>query len=128
MTSKRSIGWVLAVRAFCAVSLMLAAFAHKPLVLPAYADADLSAYVLPDGTLPVLCQTDFDGDGKPDGVSGHCEFCRIAASVDLPSPPVIADRGGLGVTIAVLLPQDAHIPDSGVPPSAPPRGPPSFRI
>ena len=124
----RGMTWRLAVRAICAVALMLAAFAHRPVALPAYGGDDLAAYVLPDGSLPILCLTDFDGDGKPDAVSDHCEFCRIAASVDLPAPPEVADRGGLGVVVAVLVPAEEHIPPSGVPPSAPPRGPPTFRI
>ena len=124
----RGMTWRLAVRAICAVALMLAAFAHRPLALPVYAGEDLAAYVLPDGSLPVLYLGDYDGDGKPDGISGHCEFCRIAASVDLPAPPQVADRGGLGTFVAVLVPGEDHIPPSGVPPSAPPRGPPSFLI
>ncbi len=111
--------------AICALALMLAAFAHKPFTSPAYAGVYLADYVLPDGSFPVLCEVDIDGDGKPDGISGHCEFCRIAASVDLPTPPSIADRGGLGVTVAVFLPQDAHVPEPGPPPAAPARGPPA---
>ena len=126
--SARLVSQLSATRAICAVALMLAAFTHRPLALPVYAGEDLAAYVLPDGSLPVLCLDDYDGDGKPDGISGHCEFCRIAASVDLPAPPQIADRGGLGTVFAVLAPGEDHIPPSGVPPSAPPRGPPSFRI
>lgn len=132
MAARRVTWWMtgrMAVRAICTIALMLTAFAHKPVALANYDGGNLAAYVLPDGSLPILCLTDLDGDGRPDGVSTHCEFCRIASSVDLPEPPTVADRGGLGgIVAAVLRPGEDYIPPSGVPPSAPPRGPPSFLI
>jgi hypothetical protein len=63
------------VRMLCALSLLLVAFAHKPLILSAtasaYAGVDIAEFVLPDGTLPDLCL-----DGEEDShhsVSNHCE-------------------------------------------------------
>ena len=76
------------VRMLCAVSLLLVAFAHKPIVVSAtasaYQGAEIADYVLPDGTLPDICLT-----GEEDGhhsTASHCEACRIVSSVDLPAP------------------------------------------
>lgn len=77
----------LACRIACVLALVLVAFAHRPAVAPASAPlaAELAAYVLPDGTVPDLCLPGEEDHGG--GLSGHCEFCRIAASVLLPAPP-----------------------------------------
>lgn len=121
--------WQMCIRAVCAFALMFAAFAHRPVVSTAYGDTDLSAYVLPDGTLPGLCLPVEDGDGKQKGSSGSCEFCRIASSIALPEPPsVTAERCVSQIPVAVPMPVSEHIPSSGAPPSAPPRGPPVLLI
>ena len=72
----------------CALSLLLVAFAHRPLSLTdsvaGYSDVDVASFILPDGTLPDLCLPGQDG---PYHFSAyHCEACRIVSSVDLPSP------------------------------------------
>lgn len=115
-------------RMLCALSLMLVAFAHKPLVssatASAYAEVNIAEYILPDGTLPELCL-----DGEADthhAAAGTCEACRIVSSVDLPAP-----MGGF-VTNRRLAPVD--LAPAGQPadtrpalrPGASPRGPPSF--
>jgi hypothetical protein len=71
----------------CALSLLLVAFAHKPLVIPAaaYGGVEIADYVLPDGTLPDLCLTG-EADDTHHSASNHCEACRIVSSVDLPFP------------------------------------------
>ena len=48
------------VRMLCALSLLLVAFAHRPLALetvPSLSSADVASFMLPDGTLPDLCLT-----------------------------------------------------------------------
>ncbi len=58
------------------MSLGLLSKAHMPLQ-----DAvDLTAYAMPDGTLPVLC---LDG-GADHSKSGHCPDCQGGALADVP--------------------------------------------
>lgn len=119
-------GTSLMLRALVAVALLLAAFAHRPAAIEAYGQEDLTAYVLPDGTLPVLCLP-----GDPNKSSKHfvpCDFCQIASTFALPAPSGEVSPAAFGTVLAVLVPSDDHIPDSGVPPSARPRGPPSLLV
>ena len=113
------------VRMLCALSLLLVAFAHQPLVssaAAAYADVDIAEYVLPDGTLPSLCL-----DGEEDGhhlFASHCEACRIVSSVDLPSPfdGYVVNR--LSAVIELTAPRDVRFARPVLRASASPRGPP----
>ena len=112
----------------CALSLMLVAFAHRPLAVAAaasaYANVDVAAYVLPDGTLPDLCLDD-EKSGHHSAAS-HCEACRIVSSVDLPVPlnGYVVTRWYAAAELAV--PQDAKLVRPALRPGASPRGPPSF--
>jgi len=117
------------VRMLCALSLLLVAFAHKPLALNDAArvisSVDLASYVLPDGTLPDLCLTGEENDPRH-AAANHCEACRIVSSVDLPSP-----LGGYVITrwfaaAELALPRDARLAYSALRHGASPRGPPSF--
>lgn len=113
-------------RALVAVALLLSAFAHRPAAFEAYGVQDLTAYVLPDGTLPVLC---LPGDeNKSSKHFDACDFCQIASSFALPLPAADLSSSHFGVVLAVLIPSSDHIPASGVPPSARPRGPPSVSV
>jgi hypothetical protein len=80
--------WLL--RMACAMALLCVGFAHQA---PAFANgafipAELAVYVLPDGTLPVICIADTGSRAHShDKVHAHgCEACRISSSVLLPSP------------------------------------------
>lgn len=72
----------------CACALLLVASVHQ---LPARSGAvpttiDLSDYMLPDGTLPVLCLSP-DEEGAPGAAHRHgCDVCRIAATPELLAP------------------------------------------
>lgn len=47
---------------------------------------DLSAYALPDGTLPDLCEWDQDGARQPHGIGAHCPACLVGkALLDVPT-------------------------------------------
>ncbi|MEP3438506.1 MAG: hypothetical protein ABJN75_17245 [Hoeflea sp.] len=116
------------VRMLCALSLLLVAFAHRPLNLTdsvaGYSDVDVASFILPDGTLPDLCLPGQDG---PYHFSAyHCEACRIVSSVDLPSPfnGYVITRWSAAAELAV--PQDARLAYPALRPGASPRGPPSF--
>lgn len=59
-------------------------FAHKRLEIPSAAP-DLSAFALPDGTLPVLCLTPKTGDpGAPSHVHAPCQACLLTSAPGLP--------------------------------------------
>ena len=112
----------------CALSLMLVAFAHKPLVpsatASAYAEVNIAEYILPDGTLPELCL-----DGEADthhAAAGTCEACRIVSSVDLPAPVdgYVVTRWFADAELAVR--RDADHATPALRPGASPRGPPAF--
>jgi len=116
------------VRMLCALSLLLVAFAHKPIVssatASAYAGVNVADFVLPDGTLPDLC-LDSGGTGEH-ASAGHCEACRIVSSVDLPSPfdGYVINRWIAPAELTVL--RDASFTHPALRPGASPRGPPSF--
>ncbi len=82
------------VRISCAVALVLVGFAHQA---PAFADGafitdELSEYVLPDGTAPIICTVDTAQSTHHDSkIHTHgCEACRISASTVLPAPVFVA--------------------------------------
>lgn len=73
-----------AARLALVVALVLAAFAHRPAALtPTGMTAlQIARYVLPDGSLPVLCLP-----GRDNGVAGSfCEFCLVAGNAAPPAP------------------------------------------
>jgi hypothetical protein len=81
-------GWL--VRLTCAIALLFVGFAHETPVFAksAFIIFEPAQYVLPDGTLPVICI-----EGKAQGNHTHdkvqaakCEACRIGSSVLLPLP------------------------------------------
>lgn len=119
------------VRIVCAVALLCLGFAHKA---PAVAGspipvAGFSQYVLPDGTMPVLCLSDgHAGHDDHQDLGKACEACRLGSLVLLPAP---ADTVG----VPILPPPDPlalagtgtfHRPI--LPSNASPRGPPSGQI
>lgn len=117
------------VRILCALALLLVGFAHTPPAIGSHglSPSELAEFVLPDGTLPVLCLPSEDGSTKKTDHVGKqgCEACRLSASVLLPSP---ADAVG-----ERILRAGEHIVPVRVeafyrqlfPRNASPRGPPS---
>lgn len=115
-------------RIFCALALLFVGLSHQPPALsaPTLTPAEIAAYTLPDGTLPVLCLPSEDGAGKNhshDFGSG-CEACRLASAILLPVPPTIG-----GVTLVREADRFIPIRDEAFyrqlfPPNASPRAPP----
>ncbi|QFR33455.1 hypothetical protein [Ancylobacter sp. TS-1] len=74
----------------CACALLFVASVHRPPAAGAatVGTVDLSAYALPDGTLPVLCLAAGDEDGGPASAKHRtgCEACRLTATPDLLVP------------------------------------------
>lgn len=76
------------VRIACALALLCVGLVHQPPVVPVHLSAaDLAAFTLPDGTVPVLCLPAEDGEQQHHQQAGKpCEICRLSASVLLPAP------------------------------------------
>lgn len=113
-------------RMLCALSLLLVAFAHKPLVssaaASAYVGVDVADFILPDGRLPDLCL-----GGEEDGhhsAFNHCEACRIFASVDVPSAVDVFVVNPLSPAAHLTARLDDRVARSFLRPGASPRGPP----
>ena len=118
-----------AVRILCAIALLFVGFAHQPATLARSAPVDLSAYALPDGTLPIFCLT--DTDGSPKGGHPHaqpCDACRIGASTLLPSPADTVGRPFETAAVVAGVPPAAIEPRRILSPNASPRGPPAARL
>jgi len=116
------------VRMLCALSLLLVAFAHRPLALetvPSLSSADVASFMLPDGTLPDLCLTG-ENDGADHFAASHCEACRIASSVDVPPPfdAYVITRWSAQAELSIH--DNARLAYPALRPGASPRGPPSF--
>lgn len=82
-------------RILCALALLCLGLAHQAPVIRDTAQqlAAFEAYRLPDGSFPIWCVTDQDGQDKsgshdPRGLlhDHGCEACQINAAADLPPP------------------------------------------
>ena len=93
--------WQKGVHILCALALFTIGFAHRvPVAGVGFAETEISAYMMPDGSLPNLCHT-LDHDGEKPHPDRHaltlvCEVCRIVAGILLPQP---ADLTGVALVI-----------------------------
>lgn len=106
-----------------AVALGVLGFGHR---IAPHVPVDLSAYAMPDGTLPELCHDGAPADhGQED--QAPCPACRIIAALALPQPlalPAIHLE-----PVSVVWPRTALADTAAHQPRAPPaRGPPSVLI
>jgi hypothetical protein len=120
------------VRIICALALLFVGFAHKPPVTDSYPvpPTEVAHYILPDGTLPVLCLPSQDGTikhGHPDAASG-CEACRLTTSVLVPSPTDTSGQPMLRQMENFIPIPDEPFYRRLFPPNTSPRGPPSGLI
>lgn len=102
-----------------AVALGVLGFGHR---IALHDPVDLSAYAMPDGTLPELCH---DGGTQDHGQKDQapCPACRIIAAMEL--PPVITLPPVQLEPVTVIWPEAALADASEHQPRAPPaRGPP----
>lgn len=112
-------------RIVCAAVLLSLGFAHKPLdarPMPALPEA---AYVLPDGSVALLCVAGADHRDHPgDHVRHGCDACLIASGALLPAPP--ADHSpAAGLLQAIRFPPGSALFVRGAwRPGSPVRGPP----
>jgi len=72
--------------ALLALTTMFVGFAHRPSRLETRGyPADVSAWILPDGTLPDLCHFDDLGgrSHESDGANTPCDACRLSGTPGL---------------------------------------------
>jgi hypothetical protein len=78
------------VRMACAIALLFVGFGHQAPASAAstFAQGEFAEYVLPDGTLPVICIADKDSRVQPHGKKhqSECEACLVSGAVILPTP------------------------------------------
>lgn len=112
-------------RLLCALAILFMGFAHQPAASREIGPLDVSAYALPDGSIPVFCISD-SGDGQKDRhfVFHGCDACRIGASILLPSPADMLGRATPFAVAAALQPPDFIVHRRILSPGAPPRAPP----
>lgn len=117
-------------RLFCVLALVVAGFGSQSPAAGAaeLTPAELAQYRLPDGSLPILCITYKDEDGKTRG-KVHvpaCYACQLASAVLLPAVPVV-DGGHLPFVVASFVaPRREAFHRRLYPPNSGPRAPPHF--
>jgi len=116
--------WHFALRIICAIALVSLSFAHQPLALAKGSSSNLSAYLLPDGSLPILCSSSGDGSKKGNGRTDTCEACRLATSIAVPLAPSFGQRLAAPVSAIPNQPKIILVKHQSFPPAAPPRAPP----
>lgn len=122
--------WGAWVRIMCALALFCIGLAHKPPVIVAeqIPVSELANYVLPDGTVAILCLPGQGDDGKSHILGSGCEACRLSGSMILPSPPTCAGEQMALVLAVVIPPPIENIHRQTFPPNAAPRAPPLFDL
>lgn len=120
------------VRILCAFALLSVGFAHQPIVASAdeISAIELAQYRLPDGSLPVLCVTYKDADGKVHGkaYAPGCEACRITAAAVLPAPPTEICEHFASVRGDIIVAKSEAFHRQLYPPNSGPRAPPLLKI
>ena len=120
--------WGKALRLACAIALICLGFAHRPPVLvnDLIPLAELSNYVLPDGSLAELCVPGSESDGKAphSGMGSGCEACRLSAATILPSPPASAGEPMARVLAVLAPPRGENVTFVHFRPGHAPRAPP----
>lgn len=126
MTRNRpTIGFAL--RLFCAALLIALGFAHRPMAAPAV-PMDMTAYMLPDGTIPTLCLADHDADMPAKDMAPRCEACRISSAAVLPMPSCEASAIAPATERVAFVAAPERFHRLAFPPNAPPRGPPALPV
>lgn len=112
-------------RIFCAMLLLFAGLAHRPVVAGSLPPQGMMVYVLPDGSVADLCLSGKAHEPEKFGWRG-CEACRIAAGVLLPEPAPEAVRIERASIAIGFVPRRDVAAEKPLAPGASPRGPPGF--
>ena len=71
----------LLLRVVCALALLGSVFVHNAAARQSANTVDLSTFILPDGTVPVLCSS--DSHERHSQLDGFCKFCLTSDIPDL---------------------------------------------
>lgn len=117
-------------RILCAIVLICVGFAHQPVFTAASTDfQEFSQYVLPDGSIPVICISDWEGgdNSHPDVKypERNCEACRLSAGAILPAPATLNNEAATQKALR-FLPYDDAIFSEPLTHGAAPRAPPAL--
>ncbi|WP_426228349.1 hypothetical protein [Pararhizobium sp. DWP3-4] len=105
--------WQMTMRVLSALALLFLSFAHQPAFARQITPAMAADYMLPDGTIGDIC-FGLDGtEGKSHGSSHEalspvCDYCRLSATIALPSPP---GDGYLIIRVAALSDSKPDFPN-----------------
>lgn len=117
-------------RILCALAFLCAGLVHAAPALHAGSipASELSDYVLPDGTTPILCLShggDSQAGPKAPGFAPGCDTCCLSTPVFLPAPVRTAGEPMPRVLAVLAPPRLEAVPRQIFPPNAPPRAPPA---
>lgn len=79
-------------RLVLALAIAMAAFSPASVAYARGGAIDLAAFSFPDGSTPVICLGDTDGDGIGDGVIYKADPALSAQAFDLPTPAALPFR------------------------------------
>lgn len=117
--------WKVLAAAVFMLAALFVGFAHRPLAIAQRpAPVDMTAYALPDGTLPEVCLgADGGGDGSSHGRASSCDACVLSAAPGL----LLADAGFVaapGFRRIRIVPPPQRAVDARVSQAASARAPP----
>lgn len=120
--------WAVALRMLCALAMLAVGFSHSMPVQAFAKPLNLSAYMLPDGTRPVICVTDINPE-KDNQRNGHlpardCEACQIGQVILLAAPPATFPLPARVVPCPMLPMTAEMLSRPRLPPNTGPRAPP----
>jgi hypothetical protein len=120
-------------RTLCVLALLCLGFAHRvPAIESSVPAGDSLAYMLPDGTVPILCLPSLHSDASHHDESGHprpgCDACRLCASLLLPTPTDIVGISTREARPAVFITRRDQVHHQIFPVNALARGPPAVRL
>lgn len=104
------------------LAMLLLPLAHRPL---APAEADLSAYALPDGTLPIICWSGAGQSNQPTSAKRICDACLLTAAPGLFPSLIVQAMPASRVIIVVSPSRQAPVRVFSANAAAYPRAPPA---
>ncbi|MBK8457935.1 MAG: hypothetical protein IPL47_13165 [Phyllobacteriaceae bacterium] len=110
-----------------ALALVLSAFAPQTIAFARGERVDLSTFAFPDGSLPIICLGDTNGESDGDGLVAGVVSPGVLAVGDIPPPPAIGNPS-LPVVIGAAAPVDESRKTPAALGLSPPRGPPTFQV
>jgi hypothetical protein len=114
-----------ALKILCAIAMVWTSFAHRPVIASETEQtADLSAYTLPDGTVPVICIS--GENGEKNAYAKGCPYCTLVKAAALHISPELFTRVASNLKATAPSDNTTNLSKSIRFEGAPQTGPPSF--